>query len=78
MKLRKRCNTCQHWKPDDSEHRISRQIFLGECGKAEDMSQYGFDYANDPFGLYSSDRESYGSQIMTGENFGCVHWRKRT
>jgi hypothetical protein len=41
------------------------------------MAQYGFDYATNPFGLYSFDRESYGSQIMTGENFGCVNWEKK-
>jgi hypothetical protein len=78
MVLKKRCKTCQNWKPEDSEQRKRRQIFLGECSKAEDVSQYGFDYVTDPFGLYSSDGESWHSCIMTGENFGCIHWRKIT
>jgi hypothetical protein len=77
MTPKKICKTCGDWEPKDSEYRKLKQILLGYCKKAEDVSRYGFDDGTNSFGLYSSDCEGYSSTIMTGEHFGCIHWRKR-
>ncbi len=75
------CKTCGHWGGDESAS--ATRLGLRQCVRARDVSDdlavtaYDSGATAEPAEFCSVDFEGYQSRVLTGPDFGCIHWKAR-
>lgn len=65
-----RCCGCEHWTRNEDD-------VMGECS-CEKMIYDPLGLSGVRDALVYMDHSGAGARIMTGDWFGCVHWRERS
>jgi hypothetical protein len=68
-----RCQNCKNWEVDE----FYKSFGVCNCNKFKDVSEnWDSDNWTDDMVVYF-DHESYQAELMTGKNFGCIHFEKK-
>jgi hypothetical protein len=71
-----KCKDCAYWTRKKYPHEPEPEK-VGNCKCDKFVYTGGFDDNETPIdGLGYSDYESYSACFETGENFGCIHFKK--
>ncbi len=69
------CKTCKHWARTTEALDISYHGgHAGKCGS----DKFVWSAKPPTNGLAYWDYDDYAAGFMTGENFGCIHWAKKS
>lgn len=66
-----RCQDCQYWereRPQYAQH-------VGTCDKLS--STFSYDTPYDGVGMYGDVDDMDSIQLLCGEDFGCIHFKRR-
>jgi len=71
LRHRQRCEKCKHWTRQDMAYEA------GDCGSGKFI--YIINETPRPRdGLFYLDADGYNAWVITGPDFGCIHFEERT
>ncbi len=77
--MKKICKNCQFWKREITEkwEAIQSQKVYGDCSCDRFFYVESFRSESEVDSLMYSDSEGYKASFVTGESFGCIHFKKK-
>ena len=68
-----RCKDCRYFSHVKGE--IYSKSFMGDCSRRDKIAHEDADGCSDVLVYWAGD--DYGGGFEVGEDFGCVHWKKK-
>ena len=77
--MKKICKNCQFWEREKTEkwEAIQSQKVYGECSCDRFFYVEFFRSESESDCLMYSDSDGYKASFVTGESFGCIHFKKK-
>ncbi len=76
-----KCGDCKYWKRREKDDYSAWETPTDESMRYGDCSSpkfvYEFNYTQDADELLYRDYEDYMAKVVTGQNFGCIHFDAR-